>query len=263
MRRRFLECNMPTLLIHQHHGIATVTLNRPEAKNAFNDIMFHELRQAFAHFDSNVRVVVLTGAKDTFCAGADLQWMLNQGAQDQKSNRKNAADMAEIFRLFDELPWPLIGRINGAAFGGGVGLVACCDLVVAVDTARFALSEVRLGLVPAVISPFVLRKIGLSQARRYFVSGEIFNAETAQSIGLVHKVTHENSLDAAVEHWTTTLQKNGPQAMVAAKKLLRELPHLNTNQQTDYTVDVIAQLRASPEAQEGLKAFLEKRPAKW
>jgi methylglutaconyl-CoA hydratase len=213
--------------------------------------------------DASARVVVLAGAGPSFCAGGDLKWMQSSLAWSKAQNQADAEALAAMFEAAWALPKPLIGRVHGPAIGGGVGLVACCDLAVAVDTARFGFSEVKLGLVPAVIAQYVLPKIGLSQARALFVSGERFTAERAFEIGLVHAVTTLEDLDATVASLARRMRSSGPKAVGAAKRLIDAVWTLDRDAARRYVVEVIAAARTGDEGQEGLRAFLEKRNPYW
>ena len=249
-----------------HDGpIATLTLARPELHNAFNAEMIEELRDCFATLahDTATRVVVLAGAGPSFCAGGDLKWMQSSLDWTREQNGADANALANMFELAWSLPKPLIGRIHGAAMGGGVGLVACCDLAVAVDTARFGFSEVKLGLIPAVIAQYAVPKIGVSQARALFVSGERFTAERAFEIGLVHAVTTADGLDATVDSLARRMLSSGPEAAGAAKRLVDAVWTLERDAARRYVVAAIAAARTSDEGQEGLRAFLEKRKPNW
>jgi methylglutaconyl-CoA hydratase len=211
-------------------------------------------------------VVVLTGAGSTFSAGADLHWMRRMAAADEATNREDALALARLMRTLNFLGKPTIARVNGAAYGGGVGLIACCDLAIGVDAARFALSEVKLGLVPAVISPYVVAAIGARHARRYFASGEVFDAAEAHRIGLLHQIVPADGLDAAVERAVHFLLKGGPIAQREAKRLALAMAGMTeaAAEQIDAeNAALIARLRVSPEGQEGIGAFLEKRAARW
>jgi methylglutaconyl-CoA hydratase len=244
-------------------SLQTVSLNRPEARNAFDELMIGELRETFASVADSTRVVVLTGAGRVFCAGADVNWMRDSVQRSETDNRRDAARMEAMFRGIDECPCPVVGRINGSALGGGMGLVACCDIAVAVETAQFGYTEVRLGIVPAVISPYSLAKIGGGSARRFFLTGELFDAMRAREIGLVHDVVAANNLDAAVDQIVEALSKNGPKAVRAAKQLIREVGRMDRDDAREHTIATIARMRTSHEGQEGLSAFLEKRPPGW
>ncbi|MGH8275003.1 MAG: enoyl-CoA hydratase/isomerase family protein [Gammaproteobacteria bacterium] len=249
-------------------GVATLTLNRPEKHNAFDDGMIAELTQKLTQLndDDNVRVVVLTGAGKSFSAGADLNWMRSMASFSEKENRDDSLELAELMAVLDGLSKPTIARVNGAVFGGGVGLVACCDIAVGTPYAKMALTEVKLGLVPAVIAPYVVRAIGPRQARRYFQTAEVMPAETAQALGLLHEIVEPDALDARVESFVTSLLQAGPEALAAAKKLVVMTNAENAEEREALkreTAALIARLRVSEEGQEGLSAFLEKRKPKW
>ncbi len=241
----------------------TITLNRPEAKNAFNELMIEELRGLFAGISDSVRAVVLTGEGNVFCAGADINWMRDSITRSEDGNRKDASLMESMFGAIDECPAPVIGRINGSALGGGMGLLACCDIAVSVDTAQFAFTEVRLGIVPAVISPYSLAKIGEKAARRYFLTGELFDAARAREIGLIHDIVTSSELDSSVQNIADSLSKNGPHAVRTAKQLIRDVTRMDRERARAHTTATIARVRTSPEGQEGLTAFLEKRKPNW
>jgi methylglutaconyl-CoA hydratase len=245
--------------------IATITLARPDRHNAFDATMIGELRDAFAALsaDDSARVVVLAGAGPSFCAGADLHWMRDSLEWTGEQNIADAEALAAMFEAAWSLPKPLIGRIHGVALGGGAGLVACCDLAVAADTARLGFSEVKLGLVPAVIAQYVVPKIGVSHARALFVSGERITAERAFEIGLVHAVTGTDGLDATVQTLATRMLSSGPAAIGAAKRLVDAIWSLERDAARRYVVAAIAEVRAGPEGQAGVRAFLEKRKPWW
>lgn len=245
--------------------VVTLTLARPELHNAFNAEMIAELRDCFTALagDAAARAVVLTGAGPSFCAGADLNWMRASLDWSRAQNTADAEALAAMFEAAWSLPQPLIGRVNGAAMGGGVGLVACCDIAVTVDAARFAFSEVKLGLIPAVIAQYVVPKIGLSQARALFVSGERFTAARAFEIGLVHAVVDAESLDATVGGLAERVLSSGPAAAGAAKRLIDAVWSLERDAARRYVVEAIAEARTGPEGQEGIRAFLEKRKPEW
>ncbi|HXF58543.1 MAG TPA: enoyl-CoA hydratase-related protein [Candidatus Saccharimonadales bacterium] len=251
--------------------VTRLTLDRPEVRNAFDDRLIGELLDAFGEVrathevsgDQGPRVLILTGGGETFCAGADMNWMRRSAAYTRDENEADAKRMATMLRELDELPIPTIGRVNGAALGGGMGLIACCDLVVAVDSAQFGFTEARLGIAPAVISAFVLPKTGVAAARRYFLTAEIFTAAVAAAMGLVHEVVPAAELDASVDRLVKALLGNGPKAVSAAKQLIRDAMGKPRKEVIENAVRVIAGLRASPEGQEGLGAFLEKRPPSW
>lgn len=256
-----------TLLVQHDHGVATLCLNRPELHNAFDADLIATLTATLERVgnDPDVRAVVLTGSGSSFSAGADLQWMRAMANASQDENRTDSLALARLMRTLDELPKPTIARVHGASFGGGVGLVACCDIAIAVDGVRFGLTESRLGLLPAVISPYVIAAIGPRQARRWFATGEHFDAATACEIGLVHQVVAAADLDGAVQAQLELLRKAGPVAAASAKILVREVcaAHGDRDALDRANAGLIAALRASDEGREGLSAFLEKRAPRW
>lgn len=261
----------PRLRLDVDDRVARLTLTRPEVRNAFDDALIAELSTALgvvkAGFDDDAsaapRILVLTGEGSAFCAGADMNWMRRSVASTRDENEADASRFAAMMRALDELPVPTLARVNGACLGGGMGLISCCDLVVAAEGADFGFTEVRLGIAPAVISTFVLPKIGAAAARRWFLTGEIFPAGVAKSIGLVHEVVALSELDAAVDRLVAAIAGNGPLAVAAAKRLIRENTALSRDEAIENSVRAIAALRASPEGQEGLGAFLEKRRPAW
>lgn len=244
---------------------AWVTLARPEVHNAFNETLISELQDAFVRLDDDdaVRAVVVTGDGPSFCAGADLNWMRASLDFTHDANVSDALRLADMFRTIDACRHPVIGRIHGAALGGGAGLAAVCDIAIAADGTRFGFTEVRLGIAPAVISPFVVRKIGVSHARALFITAERFDAARALAIGLVHQVVFLADLDAAVAATLRHIFQGGPEAVRAVKLLARTIDTLDDTQARATTAATIAGLRTSDEGQEGLRAFLEKRPAAW
>ncbi len=257
-----------SVVLSQQDSVATLALNRPKVHNAFDDALIGELSDALEQIaeDASVRVVVLTGAGKSFSAGADLNWMRAMARASEKDNRKDARKLARLMRTLNMLPKPTLARVNGAAFGGGVGLVACCDIAIGVSDATFALSEVRLGLVPAVISPYVVDAIGGRQARRLFQSAEIIDAAEAHRIGLLHFLVERKDLDRAVEDQIDLLLRGGPTALSEAKRLALRIatgsPKRRMELEED-NADLIARLRVSDEGQEGINAFLGKRKAGW
>jgi methylglutaconyl-CoA hydratase len=253
------------LTVSQTGKVATVTLDRPEARNAFNAALIARLHETFTALaaDDGVRVVVLTGTGEVFSAGADIHWMQESVAFTRAENEQDARAIAAMWEAIDRCPKPVVAKVNGAAFGGGIGLVCCADIAVAVEGARFAFSEVRLGIVPATIAPFVLRKIGPSHARALFLTGERFDAARAREIGLVHHVVPTEELDAAVQRQIEMLLQGGPEALAAAKELVHELPGMTHGEQHAYTAAMIADRRTSPEGQDGLRAFLARRSPSW
>jgi methylglutaconyl-CoA hydratase len=259
--------NDPSYLREQRSdGVVRLTLNRPEIHNAFDDRQITELSAVLDELagDDSVRVVVLTGAGRSFSAGADLNWMRRTSTYGESENLRDANALAALMKAMNELPKPTVARVNGAALGGGAGLVACCDVAVAADGALFGTTEVRLGIIPAVIGPYVVAAIGARQARRLMLTGERITAQEAARIGLVHEVVAQDQLDVAVERIVSDLLQGGPGAIAAAKRLVRDLSDRAIDQELiDDTARRIAALRASPEAREGLGAFLEKRKPGW
>lgn len=245
--------------------VARVWLNRPDVRNAFDGLMVTELRKTLFDLRSvdAVRVIVLGGRGPSFCAGADLQWMKATAAFSRDDNLRDAQALADLFFTVYESPKPVVARVHGAALGGGCGLVAACDVAVAALGTRFGFTEVRLGIVPAVISPYVVGKIGESAARELFLTGERFEAVRAQEVGLLSAAVPEADLDASVDERVGQLLKGGPRALAEAKALIREVAWRRVEDVQRYTVERIADIRISPEAQEGMRAFLEKRKPDW
>ena len=253
-------------LTTDHRGIALLTLNRPEVHNAFDDALISSLLETLRRLseDSNVRVLCLTGAGASFSAGADLNWMRRAANFSEEKNTADAHQLAAMLRTLDEFPCPTLALVNGAAFGGGIGLVAACDIAIASRQARFSLSEVRLGLVPATISPYVVAAIGQRAARRFYLTGERFDANTARSIDLVHEVVPHDELKATGEKMINTLLSGGPKAQAVAKNLIKETAPARDRDYLDaWTARLIAEIRQTDEATEGLAAFFDKRPATW
>jgi methylglutaconyl-CoA hydratase len=244
-------------------GIARVTLARPEARNAFNAETIEQLHDVFARITAadDVRAVVLAGEGKVFCGGADIGWMRESLELSFDANVADAERMSDMFRTIDNCPKPVIGQIHGAALGGGAGLAAVCDIAIAADDAIFGFTEVKLGIIPAVISPFVLAKVGASHARALFLTGERFDARRAKHIGLVHEVVPAVELGAAVEHCLEELFTAGPAAVRAAKLLIRRVIDNDYDESRAITARAIAQQRIGTEGQEGLRAFLERRQA--
>ncbi|OFZ19701.1 MAG: hypothetical protein A2X94_16735 [Bdellovibrionales bacterium GWB1_55_8] len=251
-------------------GVLTVALTRPEIRNAFNEIMITELtrvcREEIPRPD--VKAIVLRGEGAVFCAGGDLNWMRKSVDLDYEGNLQDTRALTQMFMLLNECPKPVIGAVHGAAIGGGVGLVSICDIVIAARDTQFSLSEVRLGIVPSCIGPFVIAKIGPSQARRLFISAERFNAETAREIGLVHEtVADMPALEQALDRVLGNILQSGPNAMATAKRLVLDLSWPERREELadayEYVAKTLAELRISPEGQEGLRAFLEKRKPAW
>jgi len=247
-------------------GVATLMLNRPQVHNAFDDRLIAGLTHELQELERNahVRVVVLAGAGKSFSAGADLNWMQRMAKYSEADNIRDAVALANLMRVLDTMSKPTIARVQGAAFGGGVGLVACCDMAIAGSAAVFCLSEVRLGLIPAVISPYVVAAMGQHNARRYFLTAERFDAQEALRIGLVHIVVEPAQLDEKLAQMIEELLKGGPRAIAAAKDLIASVANRPVDQAlAEDTAARIAQIRVSAEGQEGTNAFLEKRAAAW
>ncbi len=250
----------------EHRGpVAWVWLARPEVHNAFGVELIVELTLAFTTLASSepTRVVVLAGEGSSFSAGADVNWMKRSLEYTVEENIADARRLEGLFAAITDCPRPVIARVHGAALGGGAGLVAACDFAVAAEGAKFGFTEVRLGIVPAVISPFVLGKIGAGAARPLFLTGERFDAARALRVGLVQEVTAPEALDGAVDKLVKHLLACGPRAIATAKTLVARVPHLSREEAREFTTRLIAETRVTPEAQEGLRAFLEKRPASW
>jgi methylglutaconyl-CoA hydratase len=259
------EKNFETISYSLEDRVASVTLDRPEVHNAFNEVMIAELTAVFKKVseDESVRVVVLTGNGKSFSAGADLNWMKKMINYSYEQNLEDSLKLAELFFLMYSLPKPIIARVNGAAIGGGTGLVAVCDIAVAADSAKFSLSEVKLGLVPACISPYVIRKVGEGRCREFFLTGERLTAKRALEAGLVNHVVSLEELDQAVQEKVDQLISSGPKALAMCKELLKNVPGMSFDKAKTYTADMIASMRIGDEGQEGMNAFLEKRKPKW
>ena len=257
---------MTALRQETRDGVAYLTLDRPEKRNAFDDGLVAELTQALQTIaaETAIRAVVLAGSGPTFSAGADLAWMRRMADYGAAANIADARRLADMLRVLDELPQPIIARVQGAAYGGAVGLVACCDIAVAAEDAAFCLSEVRLGIMPSVIGPYVMRAIGARAARRYFLTAEVINAPTALRLGLVHEVVAAADLDGGVARVLGALAKGGPYAQRAAKQQIRDKAGRPIDAPLiEDTARRIAELRATDEAKAGMSAFLEKRKPPW
>lgn len=248
-------------------GVATVTMNRPEKHNAFNEVLVGDLNEAFGHLGRNplVRVVVLTGAGKSFSAGADLNWMQEVANYSQESNLADATRLSDMLHTLDSMPQPTVARVNGAAMGGAVGLICACDIAVAAEDAKFGITEVRLGLIPSVISPYVLRAIGPRQARRFALTGERFDAADALRTGLVHEVTKRKALDETVDKLVEVLMAGAPGAQAEVKTLFRDIWELDRSGMAvrAETAQRIANRRVSDEARKGMAAFLAKTKPDW
>ena len=259
---------MSAILATDRGAVRQIALNRPDVHNAFDDGLIAELTAALveAGRDDAVRAVVLTGTGASFSAGADLHWMRGMAAASEEDNREDSLRLAALVRTLQFCPKPTLARVNGAAYGGGVGLVAACDIAIGAEGAKFGLTEVKLGLVPAVISPYVVAAIGVRQARRLFLTGEVFDAAEACRIGLLHRVVPAEALDEAVEFTLRLLAKAGPQAQREAKQLALRMGGIDERDAgriDAQNAELIARLRVSAEGQEGLGAFLDKRAPAW
>jgi len=245
-------------------GVCTITLNRPEVHNAFNPDTIEDLsiQLQFASDDDNVRCVVLTGEGKTFSSGADINWMQAMVKYDHTKNSIDAMNLAKLLHKLYTLPKPTVALVNGSAYGGALGLIACCDIAIAAQTAEFAFTEVKLGIIPAVVSPYVVSAIGHRQAKRLFLTGEKFSANGALQLGLLHKSVNADDLNDALEYELGLLLKAGPSAQQECKRLIQKLAGISDDV-SEYTAELIAQIRISEEGQEGLLAFLEKRKPSW
>jgi methylglutaconyl-CoA hydratase len=253
------------LAVRREGPVEHLVLTRPEVRNAFNDAMVSELTAWADAVAGNpaVRVVVLSGAGAHFCAGADIAWMRRQRSASEEENLEDARRLSLMLRRLNGLPVPLIARVHGAALAGGTGLVAVCDIVVAAETSVFGFTEVRLGIVPAVISPFAIAKIGVSAARELFLTGARIPAARAREIGLVHAIVAEDALDATVDGYVRDVLAGAPGAIAAAKALIERVAWQSAGDMSELTARLIARQRVSPDGQEGLSAFLEKRSPSW
>ena len=254
-----------TIVVESKHGVCYCTLNRPEVRNAFDAGMIAELTDCARNFPQDARAFVLRGEGPVFCAGGDLRWMQQSLDMDRDQNREDARQLAKMYLSLDRLPVPMIGIIHGAAYGGGAGLVAICDYAIAVQGTQFSFSEVRLGIVPACISPFVLRKIGPGHARALFTTAEKFGVEKALQTGLVHAITTDtHEADTLLNGKLQDILQCGPNAIRHTKNLLFELLFSSSDEeQLETAADLLANVRVSEEGQEGLRAFLEKRKPNW
>jgi methylglutaconyl-CoA hydratase len=255
-----------SILVEKSDGVARVTLNRPEVRNAFDDVLIARLTEVFAELDADraTRVVVLAGNGPAFCAGADLNWMKRMAGYSHEENVRDAAALAGMLATLDRLPKPTIARVHGPAFAGGTGLVAACDIAIGTPQAKFCFSEAKLGLSPATISPYVMRAIGERAAQRYFLSAEVFGAEEAYRIGLLSGLVGEAELDQAIQQLASHLLAGSPAAHARIKDLIRTVAGRPIDAALkDDTARRIAEIRASPEGKEGIASFLEKRKPSW
>ena len=258
--------SMNTLTVQRHGAVARVTLNRPEVRNAFNDAVIAELTETFTTLgqDPAVRAIVLAAEGKAFCAGADLNWMKAMAGYSWEENHADASKLAQMLWTLYRCPVPVIARVQGDVYAGGVGLVSVCDIVVAVESAGFCLSEAKLGLLPATIAPYVVRALGEQASRRYFVTAERFSAAEAHRLGLVHELATAETLDARVDALTAALLANGPAAVRACKRLVQDVAHREISPELrDDTARRIADIRASSEGRDGVQSFLNKGKPGW
>lgn len=258
--------NYQTLLISVDANVATITLNRPDVRNAFNETTIAEITQAFKQVGAldTVRAIVLAANGPAFCAGADLNWMKKMAGYTHAENHADALQLAEMLRTIYLCPKPVVAKVQGDCYAGGMGLVAACDIIVACDAANFCLSEVKLGLIPATISPYVIKAMGENAARRYFLTAERFTAQEALRIGFAHEVLAAEALDAKVAEIVKALVNNSPHAVQQAKVLVRDVVGLPVNDALlADTAERIAHIRASEQGREGVQSFLEKRKPNW
>jgi methylglutaconyl-CoA hydratase len=254
------------LEVTKKDGVARVTLNRPELRNAFDDVLIEKLKNTFAAIenDKSIRVMILAGNGPAFCAGADLNWMKRMAGYGYDENLADAKALAEMLAALDRLPKPTIARVHGPVFAGGTGLVAACDIAVGTPEAKFCLSEAKLGLSPATISPYVIRAMGERAARRYFLTAEVFDAGEAHRLGMLSALVPANALDSTVDELLKHLLAGGPEAHTKIKALIRSVAGRRPDDAlVAETAQRIAEIRGSPEGKEGIAAFLEKRKASW
>lgn len=254
-----------TIELHKENNIVTVYLNRPEIHNAMSEKLIKELTACFKELskDKDIRIIILTGKGKSFCAGADLNWMKSMAKYSKDENIKDSRLLLNLYEAIYNCPKPVIGRINGHAFGGGLGLFAVCDITIAVPNCKFAFSEVKLGIIPSVISTYIVRRIGLSNMRRLFITGERFTSEYAKNIGLIDFVVSEEEFDLEIQKYVEQLISSGPNAVEEVKKLVDACEKLDIEKYKEHTVKKIADLRVSEEGQEGINAFLKKKKSRW
>jgi methylglutaconyl-CoA hydratase len=255
-----------TIDIEKEKDIITISLNRPEVHNAMNEQMMRELTDCFKNFsnDDKVRIIILTGNGKSFCAGADLNWMKNMLHYSKDENIRDSRLLLDLYESIYQCPKAVIAKVNGHAFGGGLGLFAVCDIAIAIPECKFAFSEVKLGIIPSVISTYVIRRINtLAQVRRLFVTGERFNSDYAEKIGLIDFIIPGEEIDKKIQKYVSILRSSGPKAIGEVKKLLNSYEKCSIEDYKEHTVTKIAELRVSDEGQEGINAFLEKIKSKW
>jgi methylglutaconyl-CoA hydratase len=260
-----IAMNDSVLLARDGRGIATITLNRPDKRNAFDAALIRRLQEVITEVgvDESIRVVILTGAGNTFSAGADLAHMRRQGTMSEQENYEDALQFAKCLQSLDRLNKPVIARANGGAYGGGIGLISCADIAIGIHSAKFALTEVRFGIVPAVISPYVVAAIGQRHARRWFLTSQPIDTAAVLEMGLLHQVVEPTQLDQAINECVTLLLKGGPIAQGEAKTLIHDVARWTEATVPENTARLLARLRASKEGKEGLAAFFEERKPSW
>ena len=254
-----------TLEIQRQNDITTITLNRPELHNAMNEKLMKELTSCFKKLnkDNSTRIIVLTGKGKSFSAGADLNWMKSMANYSREENIQDSKLLSDLYETIYNSPKPIIGYINGHAFGGGIGLIAVCDITIAPPDKKFAFSEVKLGIIPSVISTYIIKRIGISNMRRLFITGEKFSSQYAKKIGLIDYVVPEEEIDEEIKKNIEKLKTSGPNAIIEIKKIVEKYQKMDIGKYKEHTVKKISELRISKEGQEGIKAFLEKRKTKW
>lgn len=254
-----------TIEVSKQNDVATIYLNRPEVHNAMNEPLMTELTDCFKELsdDNTVRIIVLTGKGKSFCAGADLNWMKSMVNYSKEDNIKDSRLLLDLFETIYSCPKPVIGRINGHAFGGGLGLIAVCDIAISVPGLKFAFSEANLGIISSVISTYVAPRVSLSDMRRLFITAERFDTTVARGIGLIDFVVSPEEFDSKVEYYIEQLRSSGPIAMAEVKNLIKNLREMHIDKYKEFTVKKISELRISEEGREGINAFLEKRKPRW
>lgn len=256
---------MKNIITREMDQVAYIKLNRPEVRNAFNPEMIAEVTEVFKELNkrTDLRAVALMGEGKSFCSGADLVWMKEMVNYDLEQNQKDANKLYDMFESISQCSLPVVGVVHGAVFGGAVGLIACCDYVIAEENTQFCMSEVKLGIAPAVISSFILKKATLGKVFPYMISGKTFNIDIAMSMGLVHESAPVGDGHHIVQHFISQVKEAGPEALRVTKNMLSQLPMLSQNEQKKITTQIISERRVSDEGQEGLKSFLEKRRPRW
>lgn len=257
--------NYETLIYTKKDDVVTVVLNRPNVHNAMNEVLINELTQCFRRIttDDSVVVVILTGKGKSFCAGADLLWMKRMVNYTVKENKDDSHLLLEMYETINSCPKPVIGRINGNTFGGGIGLLAVCDITVTVPEIQFAFSEVKLGIIPAVISTFIAPRVRLADMRRFFITGERFDSVIANKIGLIDLIVSTEKLDDIINSYIEQIRSSSPNAIKEVKHLMKNIKEMDYLKYKEFTVEKISELRTSNEGQEGINAFLDKRKPEW